>query len=102
MALALKVQQWVRDGIVRDYAEAARLGSVTRARMTQIANLLNLCPELQEWLLTLPLVEAGHDPVNERDLRKLTGELSWERQIELLSSMPAGRGFKATPGRARE
>ena len=42
MALAIRFEQLVRDGVVADYAELARLGRVTRARMSQIMNLL-LC-----------------------------------------------------------
>ena len=35
---------------------------VTRARMTQIMNLLNLAPDIQEELLLLPPVTEGRDP----------------------------------------
>ncbi|HBN76407.1 MAG TPA: hypothetical protein DD473_11435, partial [Planctomycetaceae bacterium] len=42
MALAIRFDQLIRDGDVNDYAELARLGHVSRARMTQIMNLLNL------------------------------------------------------------
>jgi len=51
MALAIKFQDMVDRGEVRDYAEIARLGYVTRARMTQIMNLLNLAPDIQEQIL---------------------------------------------------
>ena len=46
MALAIKFQGMVERGEVRDYADLARLGYVTRARITQIMNLLNLAPSL--------------------------------------------------------
>ncbi len=36
MAFAIRFEGLVRDERVRDYAELARLGCVTRARMTQI------------------------------------------------------------------
>ena len=36
MALALRFHELVRSGAVRDYAELARLGQVSRARVTQI------------------------------------------------------------------
>ncbi len=36
---------------VRDYADLARLGYVTRARLTQIMNLLLLAPDIQDALL---------------------------------------------------
>ena len=41
MALAIKFQDMVDRGEVRDYADLARLGYVTRARLTQIMNLLS-------------------------------------------------------------
>jgi len=40
MALAIRFDGLIRDGEVADYAEIARLGHVTRARVTQIMNLL--------------------------------------------------------------
>ena len=54
MALAIKFEGLIRDGVVSDYADLARLGVVTRARMTQIMNLLNLAPDIQEEILFLP------------------------------------------------
>jgi len=51
MALAIKFQDMVDRGEVRDYADLARLGHVTRARMSQIMNLLLLAPDIQEQLL---------------------------------------------------
>ena len=51
MALAIKLDDLIRRGEVADYAEAARLGGVTRARMTQIMNLLSLAPEIQDAIL---------------------------------------------------
>ncbi len=47
MALAIKFQDMIDRGEVKDYADLARLGLVTRARVTQIMNLLNLAPDLQ-------------------------------------------------------
>ena len=44
MAVAIKFQDMVDRGEVRDYADLARLGYVTRARLTQIMNLLLLAP----------------------------------------------------------
>ena len=42
MALAIRFEGLLRDETIRDYAELARLGRVTRARMTQIMKLLDL------------------------------------------------------------
>jgi len=63
MALAIKLEALVRTGVVRDYAELARLGRVTRARVTQVMNLTLLAPDIQEALLFLPPVTAGREPL---------------------------------------
>ena len=71
MALALRFEQLVRSGAVRDYAELARLGPVSRARITQIMNLLNLAPEIQEEILFLAPVLKGRDPIHLENLQGL-------------------------------
>lgn len=48
--------------------------------MTQIMDLLNLAPDLQEALLFLPPVESGKDTVTERQLRSVTAETDWKKQ----------------------
>jgi hypothetical protein len=80
MALAIKFEGLIRDGVVRDYAELASLGHVTRARMTQIMNLLNLAPDLQEELLFLPRTVAGRELISERNLRRIAATERWDRQ----------------------
>ena len=42
MALAIKFDGMIQRGEVHDFADLARLGYVTRARITQIMNLLTL------------------------------------------------------------
>ena len=44
--------------MAKDYADLARLGGVSRARMTRIMDLLNLAPDLQEEMLFVPPVPA--------------------------------------------
>ncbi|KAB2949475.1 MAG: hypothetical protein F9K17_02665 [Phycisphaerae bacterium] len=80
MALALRFQRLIESGHVRDYAELARLGHVTRARMTQIMNLLNLAPDIQEGVLFLPPVESGRDPIRELHLRPIAATPDWRKQ----------------------
>jgi hypothetical protein len=80
MALAIRFDQLIREGAVADQAELARLGHVSRARVTQIMNLLNLAPDIQEELLFLPALEQGKDALTERDLRAISAELDWEIQ----------------------
>ena len=80
MALAIRFDRLVREGHIRDYAELARLGHVTRARATQIMNLLNLAPDIQEDILNLPLTLSDRDPISERQMRRIVTELDWRKQ----------------------
>jgi len=48
-----------RDEVVNDQAELAKLGHVTRARLTQIMAFLNLVPDIQEVILTMPTPEVA-------------------------------------------
>lgn len=80
MALAIKFQDMVDRGEVRDYADLARLGYVTRARLTQIMNLLLLAPEIQEEILRQESIEGGKAIVTERHLRHLVAYPSWQQQ----------------------
>jgi hypothetical protein len=88
MALAIHCDRLVRSGEVRDFAEIARLAGVTRARMSQITNLLNLAPEIQEEILFLPRTREGRDALGESDLRELLGaDFEWARQLQKWSSL---------------
>jgi hypothetical protein len=73
MALAIRFEGLLRDETIRDYAELARLGRVTRARMTQIMKLLDLAPDIQEKILFLPLIQG----LNERNLRPIVSRIDW-------------------------
>jgi len=80
MALAIRFEYLLASGAVRDQTELAELGHVTRARITQIMNLLHLAPTIQEEILFLPRVTEGRDPIAERHLRAITAEVDWRRQ----------------------
>jgi hypothetical protein len=80
MALAIRMDGLIREGVVTDQAEIARIGQVTTARMSQIMNLLNLAPDIQEAILFLPEVTSGKPSITERHLRPIAAELSWARQ----------------------
>ena len=83
MALAIRFDAYLRDGVVRDHAELARLGHVTRARITQIMNLNQLCPSIQEAILNMPQTVNGRDPIRERHVRPIVAEADWEAQRRL-------------------
>ncbi len=80
MALAIRFEGLIRDGVVKDQAELARLGHVSRARLTQIMDLLLLAPEIQEAVLFLPAVDRGGQAIVEKQLRPIAAVSSWTKQ----------------------
>jgi len=80
MALAIRFDGLIRDSVVTSQTELAEFGQVSRARVTQIMNFLNLAPDIQEEIVFLPRVTSGRGLVTERELRELSAEVDWERQ----------------------
>lgn len=80
LALALRIDEQVRNGELASFSEVAVLGHVTRARVSQIMNLLNLAPDLQEAILFLPRTERGRDAIVLRDLQPIASILDWRKQ----------------------
>lgn len=80
MALAIRFDRLLQDGVITNQSELARLAHITQPRMTQIMNLLHLAPDIQEEILHLPPVATGRDPITERDLRGIVRHDEWERQ----------------------
>ena len=83
LALAHRFERSLDDERARDFADLARVGRVTRARITQIMNLLLLAPDIQEELLFLPRTVQGRDPITERHLRSIVAEPAWPAQRRL-------------------
>ena len=80
MALAIHFEDLIQQGVVTDYADLARLGHVTRARVTQIMNLRLLAPEIQESLL---FTSCSPDPIDLRTLQRVASEKCWKKQVSL-------------------
>jgi hypothetical protein len=83
MALALRFDELVRTGQVANHTALASLGHVTRARVSQIASLLHLAPDIQEPLLFLPLTQRGRDPIILADLMPIAACFDWRKQRRL-------------------
>jgi len=80
LALAMRFQDMIDRDEVRDFADLARLGYVTRARITQIMDLTLLAPDIQEEILFLPQTTAGRDPIKEKEVRAIAAIPHWHRQ----------------------
>jgi len=69
-----------------DRFEICLVVELTRARVTQIMNLLHLTPDIQEELIFLLLIERGRDTLLERHLRPIMAESDWREQRRLWKS----------------
>jgi hypothetical protein len=87
MALAIRFDGYLRSGQVSNCSELAALGHVTRARISQIMNLLNLAPDIQEAILFLPRSERGSDIVHLRDMQPIANTMDWRNQITIWRSL---------------
>jgi hypothetical protein len=92
MALALRFEQLLRCGEIASYAEIARLGRVSCARISQILNLLQLAPDIQEQLLFLTRKGRGRDPIHLARLQPIAANLDWGRQRRLWRELRAAAG----------
>ena len=83
LALAHEIERRIRAGELDDLAHAARAFGLTRARVTQITNLLLLAPAIQAEILAMPPVTAGRDLITERTLRPVVAEPVWKMQTAM-------------------
>ena len=81
MALAIRFEGLIRDGAVPDRKTIAQLGGVTRARLTQIMQLLNLAPDIQEELLFL----QPSSRIVERTMRPIVRSIHFDEQRRLFA-----------------
>ncbi len=88
LALAIHFEGLVHRDEVRNHADLARLGGVTPARISQIMDLLNLAPAIQEEILFLPRTAGGRDRHNraaaptDRDRPGLAGAAGLMAELE--------------------
>lgn len=79
LALAHHIQNAIDRGMVADRAAVARKLGFTRARITQLLDLLLLAPDIQARVLDLEAVD-GVEPMSERALRAVAHAGSWVEQ----------------------
>lgn len=87
LALAHHFDTLIEQGMVKDYAEIARLAQMTRARVTQIMYLKYLAPDIQERIALLPQ-SHGKDPISEKELRRIAMIPDWVMQRRQWQGLP--------------
>jgi predicted regulator of amino acid metabolism with ACT domain len=80
MALAIRLEHLLASGQVKDQAEIARTAGITRARVTQIINLTQLAPDIQEAILNLEPTTDHVPRFREREVRTIAIVPNWEKQ----------------------
>ncbi len=79
LATAHKIRQGILAGEIQDQVDAARGLGLTRARLSQILDLTNLAPDLQERILFLEVID-GREPLRERSMRGVLRSTVWDEQ----------------------
>lgn len=80
LALAIHLEDMLRRGEAKDYADLARLSCLCRERISQIVRLMYLAPDIQMELLYLPPTPTGRYPISETAVRRIANLLSWADQ----------------------
>ena len=80
MALAIRLEYLLATSQVKDQAEIARAAGITRARVTQILNLTNLAPDIQQAILDLEPTTDYVPRFREGAVRTIAIMSSWEMQ----------------------
>jgi hypothetical protein len=93
--LAWHVEGLVRSGTLTSYAAAARLGHISRARLSHILSLLNLAPDLQEQLLFLRRPARGRDTPTLRQVLTVAAVLDWPDQRRRWRQLRRGAGARS-------
>jgi len=89
LALAHALDARLAAGEFLDQAHMARALGFTRARITQIMDLLFIAPDIQEEVLFLEF-PPGRQPVSGRDLQALARIPVWEDQRRRWASVRSG------------
>ena len=87
LALAIHFQDMIDRGDAQDYADLARLGCLTRERMSQIMELVWLAPDIQREILEFPTTATSRFPVSEVAVRRIAERLRWADQRVLWTNL---------------
>ena len=80
---------------MENYAALAHLGQISRARVTQIMNLLQLAPEIQEDILLGDTPAGG---LRESAVRKIGGVVLWSEQRDRWQALLRAASAQKAPG----
>jgi hypothetical protein len=94
LALAIQLQEMLSQGEVRNCADLARFGGLTRERISQIMKLNWLAPDIQIEVLHLRPTPGARGLVSEVAVRGIAVRLSWAEQRELWLRLKQNSGLR--------
>jgi hypothetical protein len=83
LALAIQFDDMIRRGVAKDYTGLARLGCISKERISQIMRLVCLAPDIQQEILTMSRTPRGRFHVGEVALRQVASKMLWGEQREV-------------------
>ena len=92
LALAIGFDEMIRRGLAKDHSDLARLGCISKERVSQIMRLVWLAPDIQQEILTLPRTSLGRFHVGEVTLRRVASKMVWGEQREAWARCATDRG----------
>lgn len=103
LARAIGFDDMIRRGLAKDHSDLARLGCISKERVSQIMRLVWLAPDIQQEILTLPRTPRGRCHVGEVALRQIASKMLWAEQREVWARVATDREetVGAVPGRDR-
>ncbi len=89
------LQAWIASGEFEDQAQMARALGLSRARVSQLFDLLLVSPHIQEQILFLQF-PPGAQPLNEAALRPIARLHGWRDQRRAWAALRRGweRGWR--------
>ena len=80
LALAISFDEMIRRGLAKDHSDLARLGCISKERISQIMRLIWLAPDIQQEILNMPRTPRGRFSVGEVTLRRVASKMLWSEQ----------------------
>ena len=93
LALAIHLNEMIRNADAKDYADVARLSGLSRERVSQIMRLNYLAPDIQVEILYLPATPTGRYPISETAVREIANMLWWRDQRDRWRALRASSGL---------
>lgn len=87
IAQAILFEDTLTRGEATDHADLARLGAISRERVSQVMKMLWLAPDIQDEILHLPPVRRGDFSIMVPEVSAISDEVLWEDQRILWSNL---------------